>query len=96
MILLDGNSEIGAHVCSNLCYFICLGHFIRLSVVTNLFFLPKRPIILHSCATFSEEQSDISTMGPVTFALPTLIVFFSLTLEFALNACVLSLKLTDI
>ena len=29
VLILDGNSEIGAHVRSNLCYFICLRHLIR-------------------------------------------------------------------
>ena len=30
VLLLDGNSEIGAHVRSNLCYLICLRHLIKL------------------------------------------------------------------
>ena len=29
VIILDGNSGIGAHVRRNLCYLICLRHFIR-------------------------------------------------------------------
>ena len=38
--ILDGNSEIGAHVRSNLCYFICLRHLIRSRAVTyRIFFL---------------------------------------------------------
>ena len=35
MVLIDGNSEIGAHVRSNLCYLICLRHLIRSRAVTN-------------------------------------------------------------
>ena len=33
--LLDGNSEIGAHVRNNLFYFKCLRHLIRSKGVTN-------------------------------------------------------------
>ena len=50
--IIDGNSEISAHVRSNLCYFICLRHSIR----------SKRPIFLHACAICSELQSNTSTM----------------------------------
>ena len=39
---LDGNSEIGAHVRSNLCYTICLRHLIIWRAFTNrIFFLRK-------------------------------------------------------
>ena len=58
VLILDGNSEIGAHVWSNLCYLICLRHLIRSKTVTNLIF----PIFLHACATCSKLPSDISNM----------------------------------
>ena len=46
VLILDGNSEIGAHVRSNLCYLICLGHWIRSRVVINRdFFYEKNPIL---------------------------------------------------
>ena len=52
--ILDGNSRIGAHVRSNLCYLICLRYLIRSRAVTNrIFFSPKRSIFLHACAKFS-------------------------------------------
>ena len=52
LLISDGNSEIGAHVRSDLCYLICLRHLIKPSSVTNrIFFLP---IFLHTCATYSE------------------------------------------
>ena len=45
VLILDGNSEKGAYVRSNLCYLICLRHFIRSRVVTN------RPIFFHAWVT---------------------------------------------
>ena len=47
--ILDGNSEIGVHVTSILCYLICLRHFIKPRAVKN----PKRDIFLDACAAFS-------------------------------------------
>ena len=35
VLILDGNSEIGAHVWSNFCYFICVRHSIKSRVVIN-------------------------------------------------------------
>ena len=35
VLILDGNSEIGAQVRSNLCYLICLKHLIRNKAVSN-------------------------------------------------------------
>ena len=43
VLILDDNSEIGAQVMSNLCYLICLRHFIRSDI-----FSPKR-LILYVC-----------------------------------------------
>ena len=42
VLILDGNSEIGAHIRRNICYLICLMHLIRSKAVTNQFFPPKR------------------------------------------------------
>ena len=56
---LDGNSEIGAHVRSNLCYLIC---FIESSHKLNSFFPRKDLIFLHTCVTFSELPSNIKTV----------------------------------
>ena len=43
--ILDGNSEIGAHVRSNLCFLICLRRFIKSREVTNLnLFFGKGPV----------------------------------------------------
>ena len=39
--ILDGNSEIGAHVWSDLGCLICLNNLFRLKVVTNLIFFRK-------------------------------------------------------
>ena len=40
VLILDGNSEIGAHVRSNLCYLSCLKHLIRSRIDTNRIFSP--------------------------------------------------------
>ena len=44
VLILDGDSEIGAHVSSNLCYLICLGHMIMIESwhKSDIFFL-RRP-----------------------------------------------------
>ena len=60
-IFLDENSEIGAHVRSNLCYWTCLRRLIRSRELKNLFF-PKRPIILQDCATCSQLPSYIISL----------------------------------
>ena len=63
VITVCGNSEIGAHVSFNLCYFTCLRLLISAIAVTNVFFFFKKPIfLLHACATCSELTSNISTM----------------------------------
>ena len=61
-IILDGYSEIGAHVCSVLDCLICLRHLIRSRAVTNLIILRKWTFSLHACTTYSEFPYNISTM----------------------------------
>ena len=57
--ILNGNSDIGAHVC----YLICFRHLIWSRAVTNwIFFSLKRHILLHACATSSELLSYITSM----------------------------------
>ena len=56
-LTLVGNSEIVAHIRDNLCYLICVRYLIRSKDVIfseNTYF----PV----CATWSELQSNISTM----------------------------------
>ena len=49
-LIIDGNSELGVHIRSNLCYQICLRHLINSRAVTNwTLFFRKRPIFLHTC-----------------------------------------------
>ena len=62
VLLLDGNRDIGAHLRSNLCYFICLRHFIRSRTVKIWIFSPKSPILLPACTTWFELPSNISTI----------------------------------
>ena len=42
MVLILGNSEIGAHVKSSLCYLICLRHLIRSRAITSQIFFSKK------------------------------------------------------
>ena len=44
VLILDGKSEIVAHVRSNLCYLICFGHLIRSRACTNRIFFPPKSI----------------------------------------------------
>ena len=53
VLILDGYTEIGAHVRSNLCYLTCLRHLIIPKVV-RFFFPPKVPIVLYAFADCSE------------------------------------------
>ena len=39
---LDGNPEIDSHIRIDLCYLICLSHFIISRIVTNLFFFSSQ------------------------------------------------------
>ena len=68
VIILDGASEIVAHVRSNLFYLICYRHLMRSKSVTyQIFFLPKIPIFLHVCAIFSELPSNNSAMVSIKY-----------------------------
>ena len=76
VLILDGNSEIGAHK-ANFLHFICIRHLIRSRAVANRnFFSPKRPIFLHACAICSMLPSNISTV---------LFWLFTRTLQFLTN-----------
>ena len=59
VLILDGNSVIGASVMGNLCFLICVRHLIRSRAVKNRLFYPK---IFLECASCSELPSHISTM----------------------------------
>ena len=65
VVILDGYSEIGAHVCtvqcSDLGHLICLRHLIRSRAVTILIFSAKT-IFIHTCTTCFELPSYIRTM----------------------------------
>ena len=67
--ILDGISEIRAHVRSNLCYLIYSWHLIRLIVVTNrIFFSEKTYLYLHACTTCSDLQSKLGTIEAVVLS----------------------------
>ena len=79
VLILDGNSDIGAHVGSNICYSISLRNSMRSRAVKNrFFFLRIIPIFLHACATCFVLPSNISTIAGDTAYL----VFFRKTAEF--------------
>ena len=63
LLILDGNSEIGAHVRSNHCYLIYLRKLIRSKTFTNRFVFSKKTHFYSCvCAAFSELPSNISNM----------------------------------
>ena len=51
VLILDGNSEIGAHVRGNLCYYLFKAFDLHQELSQN-FFSPKRPIFLHAFAQY--------------------------------------------
>ena len=60
VLIRDGNSQIGAHIRSNLCYLICLRHFIRSRQIGYLvseqtFWLPPKVSIM--VVTFSSRMA---------------------------------------
>ena len=58
VLILEGHSEIGAHVRSNPCYLICSRQLIRSIAVTNrIFFLSKRDL-----CSFKRAQHVLSSM----------------------------------
>ena len=59
VLILDGTSEVGAPVRSNLCYFICLRHLIKSRAVTNQIFFSSKTFFLHACAKRSKLPSNI-------------------------------------
>ena len=60
VIILDGYSDIGALLRSNLCYLICL-YKTEDRAVTNWIFR-KKTIFLHACATYSVLPSYACTI----------------------------------
>ena len=61
VLLIDGNSYVGAHVMRYIWYFTGLRHLIEGSHKLDFFLTPKRPIFLHACATFSDLPPNIGT-----------------------------------
>ena len=60
VLVLDDNSEIGAHVKRNLC---CLRHLIPIGSSNKLDFFPRKELIfLHAYTTCSELPSFVSIM----------------------------------
>ena len=51
VLLLYGNSGIGAHMQSNLGYTICLRHLFRSSTETNLIFFSEKTMVLKYIGT---------------------------------------------
>ena len=59
VLIIDGNSKIGAHVRNHLCYLTCLRHLITTKTVSNRTF----SFFLLACATCSELSSIIRTLS---------------------------------
>ena len=62
VLTLDGNSEIGAYVRNNICYLICLMHFIRSRAVKNRECSSRKSFFHLACAACSEIPSALSTI----------------------------------
>ena len=60
VLILDGNSEIGAHGERNFDISTCFRHLIRSRAGIIRIFSPKRPIFLHD---LNELPSNIGTMN---------------------------------
>ena len=65
-MVLDGNSEMGAHVWSDLGYLICYRHVCRARAGS---LLQERLIFLHTCATGSVLPSNTRIMRTILGAL---------------------------
>ena len=73
--MLGGNSEIGAHVRTNICYLICQRHLIRSRAVTNrIFFSSKRPIFLQRVLSYLLMQVSAPNEQNVFFLLQILFI----------------------
>ena len=75
VLISDVNSEIGAHLRSNLCYLICLRDLIRSRAVSYF---------LHASPTCSELPSNMSTM-------PNLFIFIDLIGRLIMLLCSIKL-----
>ena len=65
VLILDVNSEIGAHVRRNWLFGLFNAFYKIESSHKSDNFSPKRPIFLYACATHSEKPSYIRTMFPL-------------------------------
>ena len=73
VFILDGNSEIGAHIRGDFCYLICLTHLIRSREVTDLiFYLEKTYFRLYVRNKF-RVTNNISTMSAISIKPESLI-----------------------
>ena len=59
ILISDGNSDIGAHVWSNICYLICLRHLFRSRAVTIFFFFFRRNIFSFFFAQYDSYLPSI-------------------------------------
>ena len=69
-LVVDGNSEIGAHIRCTLFYLISFMHLVgskavTFMAVTDRFYSPNRPSFLHACATCSELPSNTMCMNRI-------------------------------
>ena len=68
--ILDGDSEIGAHVWRDLGYLICLRHLFRSTAFTNITFFLWKDIYMRNIVTYYKLPCNTSTMlKMVCFAL---------------------------
>ena len=67
-------SDMSAQVRSNLCYLICLRHFIRSRKVTNRFVI-RKDFFVPACATCTELPSNMNTMTLPVFEFRAFSIF---------------------
>ena len=69
VLLLDGYSEIGAHVKSIYCFMISFWQLIRSRAVTNRTYSPKTPVFLHTCVLYNNISTEYCVEGCVIFSI---------------------------
>ena len=67
LLILDGNSETGAHVSCGFGYLFCLRHLFKSSAAKNQLYFKKRLNFLHTCAPCFELPSYTSTMAALVW-----------------------------
>ena len=74
VLILDGNSEMGAQVRSNLYYLVCLWHCLGLKKSQIGWVLSEKTIFVHACPACAELPCNLSTMVTINFLAGAIII----------------------